>query len=380
MIFLGPFPKGNVSTLRIISYCKELVEQGHYVCVYLLAPTKESGVNTERKGQFNGIDFIYVSKVTWRRNNVSTLIKGGYYMYGVFAALFLLSKNKTDCILTYYFSPISNLVFGLYAKIRRIEFILDKTEYPKNFFNASSLKRKFIECNLRAFDKIITISHELKSFYGRIVGNKNVFLLPMSIDPQRYSDIIPYNNLHPYIAVVFGTHNRDNILDSIKSYIEFSSYKQNRKVELFLIGNYQKLIANHPSLSEMDCLIKNTPNIKVMGMIDNALIPSFLKGASCLLSTPVKYISGGFPTKLGEYLLSGKPVVITNVGEIPFYLKDNETAFLCNPGDITGIAKRIDDVFENYNRAKIVGDNGRNLALTVFNAKTYINELIDFIN
>ena len=36
---------------------------------------------------------------------------------------------------------------------------------------------------------------------------------------------------------------------------------------------------------------------------------------------------GGFPTKLGEYLATGNPVVVTKVGEIPNYLIDGVNAF-----------------------------------------------------
>ena len=40
---------------------------------------------------------------------------------------------------------------------------------------------------------------------------------------------------------------------------------------------------------------------------------------------------GGFPTKLGEYLATGKPVCVTKVGEITVYLEDNVSAFLAEP-------------------------------------------------
>ena len=40
-----------------------------------------------------------------------------------------------------------------------------------------------------------------------------------------------------------------------------------------------------------------------------------------------------FPQKLAEYLSMGKPVVASAVGDIPWYLTDNEDALLTRPGD-----------------------------------------------
>lgn len=59
-------------------------------------------------------------------------------------------------------------------------------------------------------------------------------------------------------------------------------------------------------------------------------MPQMLKNAEALVldrpnSLQAQY---GFPTKLGEYLLTGNPVVVTKVGDIPLYLKDGVSALL----------------------------------------------------
>ena len=40
-----------------------------------------------------------------------------------------------------------------------------------------------------------------------------------------------------------------------------------------------------------------------------------------------------FPTKIGEYLASGRPIVTTAVGEMPRYFEDGVTAFISAPDD-----------------------------------------------
>ena len=48
-----------------------------------------------------------------------------------------------------------------------------------------------------------------------------------------------------------------------------------------------------------------------------------------------------FATKLGEYLLTGKPVIISDVGEAKNYLKDGESAYIVDSGQPNLIAKKI---------------------------------------
>ena len=81
-----------------------------------------------------------------------------------------------------------------------------------------------------------------------------------------------------------------------------------------------------------------------------------------------KQSEAGFPTKLGEYLATGKPVVVTRVGEIPEYLKDQENAFIASPGDAHNFAMKMKQVMNNYDDALKVGHKGQQLALTTFNS------------
>jgi len=53
-----------------------------------------------------------------------------------------------------------------------------------------------------------------------------------------------------------------------------------------------------------------------------------------------KVADAGFPSKLTEYLSTGNPVVVTRVGEIPYYLKDNVHAFLTEPDSVNSFAER----------------------------------------
>ena len=40
------------------------------------------------------------------------------------------------------------------------------------------------------------------------------------------------------------------------------------------------------------------------------------------------FSQAGLPTKVAEYLASGRPVVVTAVGDLPLYLRDGVDAYL----------------------------------------------------
>jgi len=78
-----------------------------------------------------------------------------------------------------------------------------------------------------------------------------------------------------------------------------------------------------------------------------------------------------FPTKLGEYLASGRPVVTTRVGEVSRFLSDGVDAYLSPPDDPVSYGRRICDVLGDGARASAVGRAGRQLAETFFHYSLY---------
>ncbi len=92
-----------------------------------------------------------------------------------------------------------------------------------------------------------------------------------------------------------------------------------------------------------------------------------------------KQAQGGFPTKLGEYLATGKPVCVTRVGEIPEYLEDGKSVFMAKPGDTDSFAYAMERALSNPVLAKEVGKNGRKVAEKYFNMEKQAEKLYNFL-
>jgi glycosyltransferase involved in cell wall biosynthesis len=87
----------------------------------------------------------------------------------------------------------------------------------------------------------------------------------------------------------------------------------------------------------------------------------------------------GFPSKLTEYLATGVPIVITKVGEIPLYLKDNINAFISESDSVDAFASKLDFVLNNYEFAKQIASKGKELTNTIFNYNYQAKRIIQFI-
>jgi glycosyltransferase involved in cell wall biosynthesis len=85
-----------------------------------------------------------------------------------------------------------------------------------------------------------------------------------------------------------------------------------------------------------------------------------------------------FPTKVGEYLATGKPVVLTNVGCINQYLTDGINAFIAEPNNIESLSGKLLEVYSDYKRSLEIGQRGQQVAFNQFDYRSQSKVLIDF--
>lgn len=85
-----------------------------------------------------------------------------------------------------------------------------------------------------------------------------------------------------------------------------------------------------------------------------------------------------FPSKLGEYLMSGTPVVSSAVGEVARHLVDRQSAFLAPPGDATALGTALRGAVTS-SEAPRVGAAGRTLAVQEFDLRRQSQRLAEFL-
>jgi glycosyltransferase involved in cell wall biosynthesis len=87
-----------------------------------------------------------------------------------------------------------------------------------------------------------------------------------------------------------------------------------------------------------------------------------------------------FPTKIGEYLASGTPVITSAVGDIPLFFIDNFNGYICQPGNEEQFADKIKYILQNPLQSNDIGSRGRKMATENFQYSLYSNQLNLFFN
>jgi glycosyltransferase involved in cell wall biosynthesis len=93
-----------------------------------------------------------------------------------------------------------------------------------------------------------------------------------------------------------------------------------------------------------------------------------------------EFSQASFPNKLGEYLASGRPVVVTGVGDIPLYVADREDVLLVEPDDSAAFAAAVVDVLTDTELAARLGKAGRKLAERLFDSEVVARRLVEYFD
>lgn len=378
IITAEPFPVGNVATNRFSTYAKALAATGIDVTVLILKGTESiaNPINVSKAGDYEGVKFEYMAPDTYWNQNSFYLIKIYKYIKGIFYAARRLLKNKNKQIIMYTNDMVYMYIFWMLARMKGHSYYIDKSEYPVVYRKKNGVYRYLFLKGFKLFDGVIVMTGELADYYVRIINKSaRVFLLPMTVDMDRFN-IRKLNCEERYIGCVFGVHNRDCIGDTILAFDQFCQM-YTTDVKLKLVGDFDGL-KDRPDIELILYSVRHRDKIEFLGKMNSNDIVGFIINSDALISTPRFYESGGFPTKLGEYLASGNPVLITRVGEIANFLTETE-CFFANPGSIADISNQIHLMLLDKNRSEIIGRNGRKKANAVFNATTYVGELIKFL-
>jgi glycosyltransferase involved in cell wall biosynthesis len=288
------------------------------------------------------------------------------YLFRIIKSLSLLLKIKsTDIVILYGFTLFTKLDAHI-LRSKRCLIIFERLEYPYKLIGKSKSRfRDFIrkmsdEGNLKSINYangFLTCTDALKKYYKKYTRNDAPFFIsPIFVDCDKFGQATQTRQYD--FAYIAYCGSMENDKDGVYALIE--AYKQLVccvNINLLLIG----------SVGEQD--IKNLKRqiqgydakIILTGHVEHEKIPQLLSNAKILvLARPNnKQAEGGFPSKLGEYLATGVPVIVTRVGEIPNYIQDGVNGFLVDPDNIDMFSKKMKYVLDNYDYALKVGKTGQ---------------------
>ena len=360
VIFLNRrYCPGEAWTNRVLAYAKGFAEAGEEVVLYYIITDKQRtkpdinipGVKVVNLWESDGFVAKRFKIVSFLKNllRFPRLVKKGdkLFVYGGYEyqlrmALKVREKAKVFC---------------------------EITEHPQIFGKSKSAQRsndRKIRM-LKKLDGLFVISNSLKQYYiEQGIPEERIHVINMFVDTGRFNveKTVSKEQYVAYCGVV--TYGKDGVDILLKAFSLF--YKNHRDFKLMIIGRG----ANNDEITRLKNLLSDlgiSERVILTGQVSPHEMPKLLMNASILaLARPDSLQNrNGFPTKLGEYLATGNPVVVTAVGEIPLFLKDRVNAILATPGNPEDFAYQLCWVADNYEQAKQIGLNGKLLSNEAFN-------------
>ena len=277
----------------------------------------------------------------------------------------------------------SVLLFGgagyihYFTAIDGIKVYQERTEHPMvNPLELPFMQKRYIK-HIPDLDGVFVISYGLTRVMEEF-GAKNVHVVNMLVDSSRF-DSLKKTCKEKYIAYCgTASNNKDGVDDLIKAFAIV--VRSHPDVTLKIMG---KAPSKDDESGNMRLVEKLGVKDKVdfTGVVKSQDMPQMLKNATIVALARPDSIQAqcGFPTKLGEYLLSENPVVVTRVGDIPLFLCDKETALLSQDKNPEQFASKIIWALEHPEEAAEIGRRGAQVALRAFNYLTEAKKVIEVI-
>ena len=340
------YQPGSAATNRIIAYARSFYTLGYKVILFLgcdghLSLPELDGVDVK------GVTAPCHSLIMPR---MASKVRKSY------------TKNS---IILVYGSPS----LCLFLSKNRYNIFYECTEVP--LYGRSNrcitiVKEKFKIHLAKRASGMLVISKALKEYFSQ-KGIRNIEVVNMFVDGTRF-DIEVKAAEKPYVAYC-GTVSpfKDGVDCLIMAFAGF--LKSHSDYQLKIIGKFES-VESEKTVISLAKELGISEHVDFTGMVSPSEMPSLLKGAAMLaLARPNnRQAQFGFPTKLGEYLATGNPVVVTDVGEIGDFLYDGVNCRMATPGDVEDFAEKMSWVAAHPDEARAIGMKGKELTRNEFSA------------
>ena len=279
---------------------------------------------------------------------------------------------------------------------------------PLNF---SKLAMRAEDVCLRHAHLVVTVSDVLREeLVERGVDPKRIVSFPNGVDAKRYNPDgfskkkteglrerygIPKDALVVTFVGTFGPwHGAEVFAETVlKMAKENGAWLKAKKLHFMFIGDG----ARRPNIDHFLSGPEISPFVTITGLIDQMETPLHLAASDIFVSPHVPNPDGspffGSPTKLFEYLASGRPVIGSDLNQIAEVLEDcphvrdipsagdfplNEAyGIRVTPEDVSELAKAINFLAENPDWRTAAGRNARNRALDRYTWDHHVGAILD---
>lgn len=373
------FPNGMAESSRVRLLARSLVEQGARVTVLSTGVSERPPIveNVLARGVHRGVAFEYTTGRTVRAD--SFIVRRAVELVGWVRAISRLrslkARGELDCVYLWWHGmgrePSRRVVLaGL--RLLRVPVAIELNERPWQL-RGDQPHAAHRRSHLAGVDGVVAISSLLAAWAqreaSRLARRVAVLEIPIVVDVAE-QDVTDYPTSTPVLLLAAAPQYRDTILFALDAMQ--TVWRAFPSARLVVTGV-------HPTMRSAgwlrDVMARGDldERVQVVGYVSRGELLRLYAAAHALLIPLFDDAdsTARFPTKIGEYLAAGRPVVTSDVGEITRYLSDGSTAFVAPPGDAAFFGEKICEVLSDRSHAAAVGVAGRSLAEEAFQYALY---------
>ena len=354
---------------RLLAFGLALQKKGVHVTYFYLFPYKKGEKSTR---YLDKLKFVYLWEDSPFKNKYLNTIRSLWKFY----------KLMKPEIPVYAYSLLNCIYF--LRKKKGIRLYHEYTENPEVIGKIGGFVGEYLyrlyKKTIPKLDGLFLITPALCDKYINEFGadpNKTV-LLNMVVDKSRFeylAEVEPEKSIS-YCGII--SEFKDGVSILIQAFAKVSSTHPDYLLKL--IGSFR----DEQTGKNLKALVDQlgiAEKVMFVGVVPPEEMPKLLKQSSILaLARPdniqAKY---GFATKIGEYLMAERPVVLTRVGAVENYLVDKENCILANPDDVDDFAEKLLWTIENRDLSVAIGKKGKEAALRYFDAELEADKIYNII-
>jgi len=337
--------------------------------------------------------FRYYHTLKADLDNKSNLIKNIFYkIIGTFKVIPLFKKimggKKVDVLFIYGLGFLE-LFVALILKIKyKVKIVIDKTDINYQFYKYEkySLWSMIVNLSFHEFlsglnialgeffikqhvDIVFTVSSYLKEKYtGKVKGIVRM-INPALIESEAYNktaDLLNISSDHSSYKLLSVCVNEAYFYGLFPFIEALGNLKNRYKFRLYILGSERK---DYLKILNGKLIEHGLHDIStILYKISDEEVISLYKNVDVLLMPQAnpKLAKGGFPSKISEYLISGKPIIATLFSDLGEYLQDWKNCLIVRYGDIDSYENALCQLFDSKEFCKKLGEEARKTCLEYF--------------
>jgi len=384
------FPEGGAGATYLNLFCRGLKLNDFHIRVLLLKG-HAFGDFTYKGPRKNitveGIPYAYlgfkqrpVNKFLKICDELISLCRLAVFMFS------LIGKRKKVRLLIYNSDLFYNIPIHAMSKVFGIELIkfvaeyIDKSEFGRSFFGW--IKRAGYFLNFKYLNmlsgKLIVFSIYLKDEYIRMGYNGNNIIVQPNLTDFNY-----WESGNREVKYTLGYSGAPYLKDGLSDLFRAINILNNKNVfvSLLVIGDATFGDSLLPLL-KVECeKLGISKNVFFTGLVKSSLVKQHLTECKILTITRPSTVQtkAGFPTKLGEYFATKKPVLATNFGDMEKYFTDGLDIMMAECENPDSIAKKISWMLQNDSELLLIASRGYEQARKLLEYKNSVTRIVNLL-